>query len=109
MTNLLQKKCKPCERGVEPLEGEALEKLMKDLQGDWKIVNQHHLEKEFAFKDFKEALEFTNKIGALAETEGHHPDIHLCWGKVRIILWTHKINGLSDNDFILAAKIDKLH
>lgn len=81
---------------------------MEDLKGDWKVVNEHHLEKEYQFKDFKEALDFTNQIGALAEEEGHHPDIHLGWGKVRIALWTHKINGLSENDFILAAKISRL-
>jgi 4a-hydroxytetrahydrobiopterin dehydratase len=108
MPKLAEKKCIPCEGGVAPLEGEAVKTIAKELGGEWKVVNEHHLEKEFSFKDFKDALAFTNKVGALAEAEGHHPDIHLSWGKVRIVLWTHKINGLSESDFILAAKIDKL-
>jgi 4a-hydroxytetrahydrobiopterin dehydratase len=108
MVKLAEKKCSACEGGVPPIEGEALDTILKELGGDWKVVNEHHLEKGFSFKDFKGALAFTNKVGALAEQEGHHPEIHLAWGKVRIILWTHKINGLSESDFILAAKIDKL-
>lgn len=108
MSNLTKKKCVPCEGGVVPLEGDALVQITNDLKGDWQVVNQHHLEKEFSFKDFKEALAFTNKVGELAEAEGHHPDIHLSWGKVRIVLWTHKINGLTESDFILAAKIDQV-
>lgn len=108
MAELAKKKCIPCEEGVPPLEGDALEKIANDLKGDWQVINQHHLEKEFSFKDFKEALDFTNKVGQLAESEGHHPDIYLSWGKVQIALWTHKINGLSESDFILAAKIDHI-
>ncbi len=82
---------------------------MKILLGEgWQVVEHHHLVKEFTFKNFREALDFTNMVGELAEREGHHPDIHLAWGKVRIEIWTHKMNGLSDSDFILAAKIDKL-
>jgi 4a-hydroxytetrahydrobiopterin dehydratase len=108
MVKLADKKCSACEGGVPPMEGEELDAILKELGGDWKVVNEHHLEKEFPFKDFKGALAFTNKVGALAEEEGHHPDIHLAWGKARIVLWTHKINGLSESDFILAAKIDKL-
>lgn len=107
MANLAEKKCSACEGETAPLEGEALETITQELGGDWNVVNEHHLEKEFTFKDFKEALAFTNKVGAIAEEEGHHPDIHLSWGHVRIVLWTHKINGLSESDFILAAKIDK--
>jgi len=70
------------------------------------VVREHHLVKEFEFEDFKEALAFTNKVGALAEELGHHPDIHLAWGKVRLILWTHKIDGLAEADFIFAAKVE---
>ncbi len=109
MTNLAQQKCNACGRGTPPIEGKALEKFLEELGGDWKVVNEHHLEKEFRFSNFKEALEFTNQIGTLAEQESHHPDLHLSWGKVRIVLWTHKINGLSENDFILAAKIDTIN
>lgn len=104
----MHKKCKPCEKGVRPLEGHPLQTIANDLPKEWRVVNEHHLEREFSFKNFKEALDFTNKVGALAEEEGHHPDLHLSWGKVRIVLWTHTINGLSENDFILAAKIDQL-
>ena len=108
MVELAEKKCVPCEGGVPPIEGNDLHRYLHELGGGWKAVHEHHLEKEFSFKDFKEALAFTNKVGMLAEKEGHHPDLHLSWGKVRIVLWTHKINGLSENDFVLAAKIDKL-
>lgn len=105
--NLLNKKCVPCEGGVEPLKGEKLITYLNLIKG-WKDINDHHIEKEFTFKDFKEALAFTNKVGAIAEEEGHHPDIFLSWGKVKIVLWTHAIGGLSENDFIVAAKFDTL-
>ena len=90
------------------MKGEELNKLKEQLGGSWEIIDEHHLEKEFTFKDFKEALAFTNNVGALAEEQGHHPDIYLAWGKVKITLWTHKINGLTESDFILAAKIEEL-
>lgn len=106
MTTLSKKKCVPCEGGVPRLEGEELFAICQELGGNWTVVNEHHLEKEFHFKDFKEALAFTNNIAEIAEKEGHHPDIHLSWGKVRVLIWTHTINGLSENDFILAAKFD---
>ncbi|MFQ5689751.1 MAG: 4a-hydroxytetrahydrobiopterin dehydratase [Gemmatimonadota bacterium] len=109
MTNRLeQKDCVPCRGGVPPLAGEPLRRLARELGESWNIVDGHHLEKEFHFPDFLEALEFTNRVGALAEEQGHHPDIHLTWGRVRITLWTHKIDGLTESDFILAAKIDRL-
>jgi len=72
------------------------------------VVDEHHLEKEYRFKDFRTALAFTNRIGELAETQGHHPDIFLSWGRVRLAIWTHKINGLTESDFIFAAKADIL-
>lgn len=104
--DLSKKKCVPCRGGVPPLQGEPLKELHRQLGESWKIVDEHHLEKEYLFKNFQEALLFTNKVGEIAEQEGHHPDIFLSWGKVKIQLWTHKINGLSESDFILAAKCD---
>ena len=101
-------KCVPCQAGGEPLNGEAIANLLGRLAEGWKVIDQRYLEKEYKFKNFRLALDFVNKIGELAESEGHHPDIYLAWGKVKVKLWTHKINGLDNNDFILAAKIDKL-
>jgi 4a-hydroxytetrahydrobiopterin dehydratase len=106
--HLSQKTCQPCKEDVPPLKGDALSKLQQQLKKGWQIVNEHHLEKEYQFPDFKQALAFTNRVGELAEKEGHHPDIYLTYGKVKITLWTHKIDGLTENDFILAAKCDEL-
>ena len=103
---LAMKECVPCKGGMPPLKGEALVKLGNDLGHEWKVVSEHHLEKDFTFKNFAEALEFTNKVGAIAEAEGHHPDIYLTWGEVGIKIWTHKIEGLTESDFYLAAKIE---
>lgn len=105
---LAKKNCTPCKGGVPPLKGEPLAQLYRQLGDEWKVIDEHHLEKEYLFKNFREALSFTNKVGEIAEAEGHHPDILLSWGKVKIVLWTHKINGLSESDFILAAKCDKI-
>ena len=105
--SLTKKKCEPVEKGTKPIENAEADELAQELNG-WVIVGDHHLEKEFTFPNFIKALSFTNEIGKLAEEEQHHPDIHLSWGKVRIAIWTHSINGLSQNDFILAAKIDEL-
>lgn len=93
---------------MPPLTGAELTGLAARLGGSWQVVNGHHLEKEFAFRDFREALAFTNAAGEIAEGQGHHPDIHLAWGKVRIQVWTHKIDGLTESDFILAAKIEEI-
>jgi len=108
MTELKQKQCVPCKGGIPPLKGEALVQLQRELKGDWNLIKEHHIQKEFTFGNFREALSFTNRVGELAESEGHHPDIHLAWGKVGIEIWTHKIDGLSESDFILAAKIDDI-
>ena len=107
MNKLAEQKCVPCEEGGKPLQGKELDDLKRELGADWKIVNNHHLEKLYKFKDFVEALDFTNKIGAIAEEQGHHPDIYLTWGKVRIEIFTHTVNGLTKNDFILAAKFEE--
>ncbi len=105
--SLSEKDCIPCRGGVPPLKGADLDPLIAQLDG-WQIVNEHHLEKTYPFKNFKEALAFTNKVGELAERVGHHPDIYLAWGKVKITIWTHKIDGLVEADFIFAAKCDGL-
>ncbi len=108
VTELSKEHCVPCRGGVPPLGGEELRALERELGGGWFVVDDHHLEKEFLFPDFAGALSFTNRVGAVAEQEGHHPDIHLAWGKVTITTWTHKIDGLTRSDFVLAAKIDAL-
>ena len=107
MSDLAKKTCIPCKGGVPPLKGAKLDDLLEKLKNDWKIIKEHHLEKEYSFKNFKEALDFTIKVGELAENQGHHPDIFLAWGKVKLTIWTHKIDGLTESDFIFAAKADK--
>jgi 4a-hydroxytetrahydrobiopterin dehydratase len=106
MGELSSKHCVPCRGGVPPLQGDLLRVLERKLGGGWSVVDDHHLEKAYAFDDFKQALDFTNRVGEIAEREGHHPDIHLAWGSVRLTIWTHKIDGLTESDFILAAKAD---
>lgn len=106
--NLAEKHCVPCRGGVPALKGEALEPLKAQLTG-WQVVDEHHLLKGYSFPDFRSALDFVNKAGAVAEEEGHHPDLLLSWGKVEAKIWTHKVNGLTESDFILAAKLDQIH
>ena len=108
MSGLADKTCTPCRGGVPPLAGEELDRLAAELGGGWQVVDGHHLEKEYRFPDFRQALEFTNRIGELAEEVNHHPNIVLTWGRVRVELWTHKIDGLNEADFIWAAKADRL-
>ena len=108
MAGLAEKECVPCKGGVPPLKGNDLAKLAGQLNGGWRVMNEHHLEKEYKFKDFRDALAFTNRVGELAEAQGHHPDIYLSWGKVKLTIWTHKNDGLTESDFVLAAKADKL-
>lgn len=105
MNDLAKRRCAPCEGGTPKLAGEELERYAAMLQG-WNVVEGERLEKEYRFPDFLQALEFVNRLGEAAEAEGHHPDVFLTWGKVRVTLWTHSIGGLSENDFILAAKAD---
>jgi 4a-hydroxytetrahydrobiopterin dehydratase len=104
---LAEKQCVPCRGGVPPLKGEELAKMAAQVTG-WQVVSEHHLAKTFPFPDFRTALDFVNRAGAIAEEQGHHPDLYLSWGKVEVRIWTHKINGLTESDFILAAKIDRL-
>jgi 4a-hydroxytetrahydrobiopterin dehydratase len=108
MAALAEKECVPCKGGVPPLQGLELAQVARQLDPGWEVVDEHHLEKEYKFKDFREALAFVNRVGELAEAQGHHPDIYLAWGKVKVTVWTHKIDGLTESDFILAAKADKL-
>ncbi len=107
VTSLASKTCVPCRGGVPALKGKELESLHQQVP-QWEVVNEHHIIRSFSFPDFKQALDFVNRVGALAEAQGHHPDILLAWGKAEITLWTHKIDGLTESDFIMAAKIDAL-
>lgn len=106
MSTLAERDCIPCKRGDPALESAAISKLLKQLGGDWRSVDDHHLECEYSFPDFLEALAFTNRIGTLAEEQKHHPDIHLSWGKVKLLVWTHVVDGLRESDFVWAAKAD---
>lgn len=107
-SDLADRKCIPCSGDVPPLEGEELNEFRRELSNRWEVVDDHHLEGEFSFDDFQQALDFTNRVGEIAEEEGHHPNIYLTYGKVEIKIWTHAIDALSESDFILAAKIDRL-
>lgn len=107
MTDLAERQCVPCRGGVPPMKGDELKEFSAQLQG-WQVVNEHHLQRLFEFKNFRETLNFVNRVGELTEDQGHHPDICFGWGKADITIWTHKIDGLTESDFVLAAKIDKL-
>jgi 4a-hydroxytetrahydrobiopterin dehydratase len=107
MSGLADQACVPCRGGVPPLSDEQSAPLLRQLKG-WEVVRGHHLAKTCTFPDFVEALAFVDRVGQVAEQQGHHPDIYLTWGKVRVEIWTHKIDGLTESDFILAAKIDRL-
>ena len=107
MSSLASKHCVPCRGGTPALDGIELDRLLREVP-HWQIVNDHHITRTFTFPDFKHALTFTNQIGVIAEEQGHHPDILLAWGRVEVTLWTHAAKGLTESDFILAAKIDEL-
>ena len=110
MTSLADKTCVPCRGGTPPLKGKELADIYRQLPEppSWKVIDEHHLVRAYKFPDFLSALAFVNKVGELAEEQGHHPDILLGWGKVEITTWTHAVDGLTESDFILAAKIDRL-
>jgi 4a-hydroxytetrahydrobiopterin dehydratase len=108
MSDLAEKECVPCKGGVSPLNEREASELLARLGDGWRVVDGHHLEKGYRFRNFREALAFANRVGELAEAQGHHPDIHLSWGRVVLTIWTHKINGLTESDFVLAAKADLL-
>lgn len=106
--DLTEKKCVPCEGGAKPMTREEAEKYLGMVSG-WQLLEDDimKIQKSFKFRDFREAMEFVNNVADIAESEGHHPDIHVSYSKVDIVTWTHAIKGLSENDFILAAKIDR--
>lgn len=105
---LTDKRCVPCEDGTPPLKGDEIQKNKNQLKNDWKVIDDTKIRHEFKFKDFKTAMTFVNKMAEVAEEEGHHPDIHIHYNRVVVELWTHSIGGLSENDFIMAAKIERL-
>ena len=107
MSDLARKTCVPCRGGTPPLKGEELDDLWRQIPG-WEVVEEHHLRRRFRFKNFREALDFVNRVGELAEEQGHHPDVRFGWGYAEVTVYTHKIDGLTESDFILAAKISEL-
>jgi 4a-hydroxytetrahydrobiopterin dehydratase len=107
MSDLASKTCVPCRGGTPPLKGEELDDLRRQVP-EWEVVEEHHLRRRFRFKTFREALGFVNRVGELAEEQGHHPDVTFGWGYAEVTIFTHKINGLTESDFILAAKINEL-
>jgi 4a-hydroxytetrahydrobiopterin dehydratase len=106
--DLASRECVPCRGGVPPLDDTEIARFLEDLGGEWSVVDGHHLEKQYRFKNFREALEFVNRVGELAEAVNHHPDIELGWGRVKLTIFTHKIDGLHESDFVFAAKADRL-
>lgn len=109
MTELAAKHCVPCHGGVPPLGPDERQSLLAELgPNGWQVVDGQRLEKDYEFPDFARALAFTDRVGALAEEQGHHPDIHLAWGKVGLVIWTHAVGGLTESDFVLAAKADRV-
>jgi len=106
--DLASMECVPCKGGVPPLAHEEIAPYLADLGGGWAVAEDHHLAKEYRFKNFREALAFTNRVGELAEEVGHHPDIELSWGRVKLTIFTHKIGGLHEADFVFAAKADRV-
>ncbi len=107
MTDLADKTCVPCRGGTPPVAGKDLAELARQVP-EWEVVEEHHLRREFRFGNFQEALEFVNRVGALAEEQGHHPEISFGWGRAEVVIFTHAIDALTESDFILAAKIDRL-
>ena len=108
MSELASRQCVPCRGGVPPVKGDELKALQTKLGGDWTVVDEHHLENAYTFDDFRQALDFTVRVGEMAEEQDHHPDILLTWGSVTVTIWTHKIDGLTESDFVFAAKADAL-
>ena len=105
--SLADNTCVPCRGGVPPLESQKIQELLGQLESGWALNDQGHIERTYEFPNFADALAFTNRVGNVAEIEGHHPDLYLAWGKCKVEIWTHKIQGLTESDFFLAAKADR--
>jgi len=106
--DLSKKKCVPCEGGIPPLDMAGIAEYMKYIRDDWKVEENKRITREYLFVNYSHTMDFVNKIAKLADEEGHHPVMHVYYARVVVELWTHAVNGLSENDFILASKIDKL-
>ena len=109
MKDLASRQCVPCKGGVPPLTAAEIAPLRAQLDPAWEVVEDHHLSRLYRFKDFKEALESVVRVGEMAEEQQHHPDLYLAWGRVRVEIWTHKIDGLTESDFVFAAKCDRIY
>ena len=106
--SLADQQCVPCRGGVPPLEPARVQDLLGQLDRGWGLNADGHIERLYEFRNFAEALDFVNKVGTIAEQEGHHPDLYLAWGRCKVEIWTHKIKGLTESDFYLAAKADRV-
>jgi 4a-hydroxytetrahydrobiopterin dehydratase len=109
MPDLASRDCVPCKGGVPPLTPAEAQPLLDQLDDGWTIVDGHHLARSYRFKNFRLALDYLNAVGELAEAQGHHPDLALAWGRVGVEIWTHKIDGLLEADFIFSAKCDRIY
>ena len=108
LMSLHTNECIPCKGGIPPLNKSQISPLIEELGNDWIVVNDHHLERKFEFNDFQTALDFVNSAGEICEQQAHHADFELGWGRVKVSIWTHKIDGLAESDFYLAAKINQI-
>ncbi len=108
MSDLAKKECIPCKGGVPPMGLEQAKEMIRQIHSDWKLIDTHHIERVWIFNDFESALQFVNAAGAICEEQDHHADFELGWGRVKAMIWTHKINGLTESDFFLAAKFDEI-
>jgi len=106
-SELAQKECIPCKGGVDPLKGDELKKLQSVLGNDWDVVNEHHLEKQYKLKDWAQAMKLANAISEIAEDQNHHPDLEVSYGSLKVTIFTHKIDGLTESDFVFAAKVEE--
>ncbi len=109
MSDLASQQCVPCRGGIPPLTRAEIEPLRARVGTGWDVIDDHHLSRLYAFKNLREALDFVNRVGEMAEEQRHHPDILLAWGKARVEIWTHKIDGLTESDFVFAAKCDRIY